>query len=1596
MTTITLAKTGCISMVLLILSLTCKAQPHADFTATPVSGCSPLIVNFTDLSGNNPTQWKWDLGNGTISFLQNPSATYFNPGQYTVKLVVQNAAGSDSVTRLQYITVYAQPQIDFVGSPLTGCFPLPVNFTDLSSTAAGTISTWQWDFGDGTSSNLQNPSHIYTATGNYNVSLLIQNSDGCFKTITRTSYVQISNGAHADFSNNVSNSCTAPVNINFQNLSTGTGILTYEWNFGDGTTSTATNPSHGYNNPGSYTVQLIVTNNVGCRDTIIKPNAVSIGDVAASFTTPDSVCVNTPFTLSNTSTPVPVSVLWKFGDGTTSTLSAPVKFYTVAGVYQIKLISNFGACIDSVWKNITVLPKPTGDFSGNMLQSCQVPFTVNFNNTSLNGISYQWNFGDGNTSSQTNPSHTYTSPGNYTVSLITTNVNGCSDTLIKANYIKIKLPQVNINGLPEKGCAPLSHSFSATVNSIEPVTAWHWDFGDGNTSTSASPTHIFSAGVYDIQVIITTASGCTDTAIIHSGIKAGIKPVANFTATPRDVCAHIPVNFNDLSTGTVTEWLWDFGDGSTSTNQNPMHVYEDTGYFNISLIVWNNGCPDTLIIPNYVHVNPPIAAFSVTNDCNDPFKRIFIDHSIGADEWNWDFGDGTTSTQQSPVHVYATTGNYTVTLLVRNHTTGCSYTKTSNERIVDEHADFTASDTAICKGNIIGFTATGFNPLNITSYTWLYGDGGIGFTNPASHNYANPGIYDVSLQITDINGCKDTIVKPQYIFVNGPKANFTASASGSCLLSSIQFYDLSVTDGTHPIVEWTWNYGDGIIETLSSGPFQHTYASPGMYTVTLKVMDNSGCLDSIVKTNLLQVSRPVADFVADTLSCPSKPINFINHSTGPGLSCVWYFGDGTTSTDLNPVHSYSADGIYSVKLVISDQYGCGDSINKINYITIITPVVGFSVSDSAGTCPPLIVNFTNSSQNYTSLNWDFGDGTTSTSQNPSHFYSIPGIYHAKLTINGAGGCTAVKVQTITIKGPQGSFVYGPQSGCKPLQVTFTATTQNRISFVWDFDDGTTIATTDSVITHTYTIAGNYLPKMILKDEGGCVVPITGPDTIKVYGITAAMDFDHAPLCDSGMVQFNNSAASNDIITGYEWDFGDGTSSVLANPLHQYNNTGLYYPSLKVRTQSGCTDSVKSIIPVKIVHSPHALISQSPNGCAPVSITMSGAVTADSSAVTWNWNFGNGHTSIVKDPPAEVYSVSGIYTVSLFVTNSSGCKDTVLTSVNAFAIPTVNAGLDTFVCKGNGRTLHASGAATYTWTPTTGLSCTNCADALATPDSLITYIVQGTSADGCSNKDSVQLTVKKPFKINFSQADTVCKGSSVNMAAIGADNFSWSPSAGLNSTTGPIVTASPLVSTIYQVIGKDNKNCFSDTAFIPIKVFDIPTVEAGPDKTINVGQTIDLVPVISSDVTDVVWSPTGSIFRSDYPSVTVKPRQTTTYDVVVKNAGGCTARDNITVHVLCDGANVFIPNTFSPNGDGANDIFYPRGTGLFNIQTLRIFNRWGEIVYEKREFAPNDANAGWDGTYKGKKLNVDVYVYTIEIRCDNNTILVYKGNVALIQ
>jgi gliding motility-associated-like protein len=334
--------------------------------------------------------------------------------------------------------------------------------------------------------------------------------------------------------------------------------------------------------------------------------------------------------------------------------------------------------------------------------------------------------------------------------------------------------------------------------------------------------------------------------------------------------------------------------------------------------------------------------------------------------------------------------------------------------------------------------------------------------------------------------------------------------------------------------------------------------------------------------------------------------------------------------------------------------------------------------------------------------------------------------------------------------------------------------------------------------------------------------------------------------------------------------------------------------------------------------------------------------------------------------------------------------------NVWPLPVIDAGADRQICRGTPVQLTATGASQYLWSPAAGLSCNNCATPLASPDSSALYYLEGTDLNGCQNRDSVRVAVVQRFVMTEGPDQDFCKGKLATLFANGADRYQWSPATGLSSTTANRVVAKPDVTTTYTVVGYDRFNCFTDTGVIKVTVFPIPTVNAGPDQTIVGGNQAQLQATVSPDVTTYKWSPATTLSCFGCPNPVATPNQTTKYTVEVSNSRGCSNSDDVTVFVLCDKGNLFIPNTFSPNGDGMNDKLYPRGRGIYTIRSFKIFNRWGELVFEQSNFGANDESKAWDGTFNGKKLNPDVYVYMIDVICDNKSVLGFKGNVTLIE
>lgn len=1589
---------------LLCFNSIASGQLVANFSADPTTGCAPLLVRFTDNSTGNPTSWNWDLGNGTFSTQKNPVTTYTVGGIYTVKLTVGNGSTTNSISKNQYITVYDKPAVKFSVTDSIDCIPFTTSFKDLSTVTVGTVINWQWDFDDGATSLIQNPSHLYNISGNYNITLTVTSSGGCSNSLSKLAYIKANDSIRTLFTFTKPLKCNPPELIRFTNNTLGPGPLSYKWDFGDGTTSTNLSPSHNYLTGGTYSLKLMVSNNIGCRDTLVYKDTLVIKDVQPAITGPDTVCANKLISFTNGTVPAALSSRWSFSDGGSASGSSITKSWITPGNYSIKLVSNYPTCSDSIVKPVVVTGFPFFDFSSSDTFGCKVPFTVNFTDLSVGAVNWLWNFGDGNTSTQQNPSHTYTTEGIYTVRLQATNGAGCAGNILETDFIRVHKPKVAFNNTDGGGCIPYAFQPIPVAYAPDGIAGYFWDFGNGTSSSAQYPVGIYpDSGTYDVKLVITSMDGCKDSTIEISAVRTGNKPIIDFAGVPQIVCPGTSVQFTDLS-HPADRWKWTFNDGSPSLSQNPSHVFNDSGFHAVKLVAWNNGCKDSLQKNKYIKVAPGRAAFKPFYDCVNKKQVHFADSSQGAQTWSWNFGDGNTSTLQNPTHTFSNFQNYTVSLTTTYDT--CTSTDTMIVSILNDIPDFTSPVKKLCKFQTANFYISGINKADITSYYWDFGDGSTSTQgDSAAHAYTNAGTYTTSLTITKQNGCSETITKTNFIEVFAPHAGFKLNSVGGCANKIVNFIDTSSTaNNINNIARWYWDFGDGttgLYVPPTPNPVTHVYTAMGNYYPSLIIVDSVGCADTAFYSTPVKIGQPVANFFSPNYNtCTVDTVIFRNPSSGERLTYLWNFGDGDFSTDSLPKKNYTANGNYSIKLVVTDAFGCKDSMTRVNYIKVRDVDASFTVSDSLGTCTPFKASFTNTSINSLSQLWDFGDGGFSSTANPVYYYTTPGTYYAKLTAKRSALCFNSDSIKIVITAPRGTLTYAPVEGCAPLAVSFHVSTPDSVNFVWDFNDGITYESTDSNQVHTFTSPGSFVPVVLLLDTtAGCVVALNGNDTINLYNSKVNFSASDTLLCNSGITYFSDSTFSGSPISNLLWDFGDGNASNLQNPSHYYNTTGAFTIKLFINTIYGCRDSLIKPGYIKVAIKPDVNIAGNNNSyCSASTVTFTGnLLSTDTSLIKWKWNFGNGNSSVIQNPLPQTYNDTGLYTVQLIAAASNGCFDTAYANLNIYPSPNTYAGKDTVVCLGNDIQLSGIGADSYTWYPAIGLSCTSCNNPVATVSDNTFYYVKGTNVFGCEKVDSVFVNVKKPFVIDIvKNEETVCLGKSILLNAAGAENYSWTPAAGLNSVTSPNVSASPVTNTLYIVTGFDSSNCFTDTASVFVKVNSNPVVYAGADQTINAGGSTTLLPQYSNDVNSLLWQPATDLSCTTCPNPVASPHNNTTYILTVTSNNGCTATDDIIITVRCDNNSLYIPTAFTPNNRDGNNYFYPLSTGLIKISSFKIFNRSGQLIFQRGNFYANDMTKGWDGKFNGAEQPVGTYVYTLEFICANNQPVIKNGNILLLR
>ncbi len=803
---------------------------------------------------------------------------------------------------------------------------------------------------------------------------------------------------------------------------------------------------------------------------------ISITNQYATVNFP-ATCKNAPFFFSMTFPYQPTQIRWDFGGlFTNDTINNPIYdstwivngrqlyFYklitpyiiTTSGTYAIKVFAQNPTpegCSgeQEIDYDLQVFDPPHADF--NFTTSGCATDTVFFTDASNpNGrtaIRWSWNFGDSGIDSVKDTKHKYISPGSYNVThSIITDVGCISDTASKV--ITVSDPPLSKFGIAVPNCVGKAISFtdSSIANAGGTLAKWYWDFGDGSpqvivTNNSAQSHAYAGIGTYTVTLKVETTTGCqslpfTIPVTIHAN------PVANFSFS--NIC--LPsgaAQFTDLSTisdGTQSlfTYLWSFGDGGNSTNQNPLHNYSAVGPYNVTLkVTSNNGCvDDTIRALNTIYPEPNAAFNSPAEVCLGApvnFNDISTAGGSTVAQWNWDFGDGTTSNLQNPAKNYANPGTYTAKLSVTS-AIGCQTVNNiaTKNVIIDPlpTADFNFSTPACENGNVTLTDASVANAGNLSQWVWSYGDGNNGTLssgNPFTHFYPTAGTYNATLQVQTDKGCSSTTISKQLIVNPKPKAGFISPQV--CLNDpAAPFVDTShIASGT--VAAWNWSFGDGGNSILQNP--SHTYASVGSYTGTLIVTSNQGCKDTIAQSFTVNGSLPMAAFTVQNAStlCNNEIVNLTDASSVDfgnliRLEIYWdYSNDPTIKTiDNSPVkgriysHTYPefnspASQSYTIQYVAYSGITCVSTITQA--ITLLaTPQLQFDpINEVCSNDPAFQITQAQLLNVMTGSGTFSGPGVSNTGIfDPST--AGAGLQTIRYTYTGTNGCSNYIEQTIQV------------------------------------------------------------------------------------------------------------------------------------------------------------------------------------------------------------------------------------------------------------------------------------------------------------------------------------------------------------------------------------------------------------------------------------------------------------------------------------------------------------------------------------------------------------------------------------------------------
>ena len=1065
------------------------------------------------------------------------------------------------------------------------------------------------------------------------------------------------------------------------------------------------------------------------------------------------------------------------------------------------------------------------------------------------------------------------------------------------------------------GCGPLTVNFTNTSTS---GVTWEWSFGDGTSNSNlASPSHTFSTGGnFYVYLYAYDANG---------GYLGNYNMNISVLGAPQQVylqndsvCPNDQVSFWAQGSGYL--WEWDFGDGTTFTENSSYsganHTYTTSGTYLVTIDV-TNSCgtysKDTSMVVdmNVPFANTPYVYVSADTVC--PNTQVYMDTDQGFSSYTWSFGDGGTSTGNNLDYSYSNPGSYTISVEITN---GCGLSTTATDIIVvDNNVPVTGghiweADT-VCPGENFNISATSNDGQNAV-YTWDFGGG-----NPTvdgsnvNYSFASVGTYPVTLTIT--NNCGNSAVMNTQVVV-GNNVGFSntpymwVSADSVCPNTQVSM------DAEYGFSSYNWSFGDGgsaVGEYVS-----HTYSALGNYTISVEITNSCGLSTTVTDSIVVYNNVPVTGgyiWEVDSV-CPGEEFNIQATSDG-GTIYTWDFGDGNPTVDGSNIgYSYATVGTYPVTLTITNDCGNSTVMNTQVVVTNNAPITNAYLQfNTTSVCPGDPMEFwVNNQYDYYV---DFGDGT-GTSDDWHHVYNNVGTYPISVTYQNACGNSVTLYDTINVEDNL-PFTGNPYANmnngtvCVNSEAEFYAQS-GYSSYVWDFGDGGT--STNKEAQHIYNAAGTYNASVEITNGCGAsttlsVVAIIVDDMpvgnlyYQIYGDSA---------CPNDEVLFLAENSGNGI--SYSWDFGDGTSSYEYNGSHSYTNTGLYIITITATNGCGNDTTVLDTVIVDNNVFPSAnnlQVFAQEEGCIGDELYF---VVAPSGAGDYTWDFGDGNSTTSTFPlvvggqgsydvALHPFLASGNYEAHFSVTNGCGNTyyDTLVVQIGGIG-DSVNVETSFFAnevgssCQGQPVEFFAVGASSYTWNFGDGTGI------LITEGSLVpvyhtfmnpgTYNVVVNGYNNCGNSDSQTEEVFIPqslIDITTNAVQLANCGENDGMAVVSATGgmppYQYGWSNGDNS-----VIADSLGSGLYVITVTDNNDCSSE-GIVTVDDNQGPTILV--DNITNLGcygganGTISVSILGGAPPYEIIWSNGDN--TEDVFGLVAGP-----YEIFVTDANGCMGMESITV------------------------------------------------------------------------------------------------------